>query len=62
MKPHHICEIKLVLEFLISESESIQCDSKAESCFTAADDMLLALVAILRRMSENASLFGCRLI
>ena len=60
MKPHHIRKIKSVPEFLVSESESIQSDSKTESCIAAADDMLLAVkVAVLRRMSENASLFGC---
>ena len=63
MKPHHICKIKSVPEFLVSESESIQSNSKTESCIAAADDTLLAVkVAILRRMSENASLFGCCLI
>ena len=62
MKPHHIRKIKSVPEFLISESESVQLDSKAESCFAAADDTLLALVAVLRCTSENASLFRCRLI
>ncbi len=62
MKPHHIRKIKSVPEFLISESESIQRDSKTESCVAAADDALLTVkVAILHRTTENASLFGCRL-
>ncbi len=62
MKPHHIRKIKLVPEFLASESESVQLDSKTESCFAAADDTLLTLVAVLRRLLENASLFQCRLV
>ena len=60
MKPHHICKIKSVSEFLVSESESIQSDAKTKSCVAAADDTLLAVkVAVLRRPTENASLFGC---
>ena len=56
MKPHHIGKIKSVPEFLISELESVQLDPKTESCFAAADNMLLTLVAILHRLSENTSL------
>ncbi len=63
MKPHHICKITSVLEFLVSESESIQGDSKTKSCVAAADDTLFAvMVAVLHRTSEKASLLGCHLI
>ncbi len=52
-----------MLEFLVSESESIQGNSKTKSCVAAADDTLFAvMVAILRHTSENASLLGCHLI
>ncbi len=63
MKPCHIRKIKSVLEFLISESESIQGNSKTKSCVAAADDTLFAgMMAVLCLTLENASLLGCHLI
>ncbi len=60
MKAHHIRKIKLVSEFLISES--VQLDAKSESRAGAGDDTLFRLMAIPCLASENASLLRRRLI